>query len=45
MLNDDMTIPVFDGHNDALLRLYRTAPGDERRFLLTWQARAPRLRV
>ncbi|NWF81024.1 MAG: dipeptidase [Chloroflexi bacterium] len=26
------TIPVFDGHNDSLLKLYRPRPGEERSF-------------
>src|SRR5215204_5616553 len=25
-------LPIFDGHNDALLRLYRKGPGSERLF-------------
>ncbi len=29
-----MTLPVFDGHNDLLLRLWRAAPGDRDRLWL-----------
>lgn len=28
----DARIPIFDGHNDTLLRLYRPRPGQERSF-------------
>lgn len=45
-MTDKTPVPVFDGHNDTLLKLYQSAEPDKERLFIEgapadWQARLP----